>query len=85
MLLFGTDGFVPPDPTENQDTDGQGRSFGKIGESLKFWNWPAFDNFRHWIEARRITTIKPIPVYIVNNPDNSYSFNDITSRPSYFM
>ncbi|EFX83340.1 hypothetical protein DAPPUDRAFT_301872 [Daphnia pulex] len=70
-----SNGFVPADLTENLDTDGQDRSFGKNGESLKFWNWPAFHSFRHWIEERRTTTIKPIPVYIVNNPDDSYSFN----------
>lgn len=58
-----------------------------MGEALKFWNWHAFDNFRHWIEERRTTTIKPISVYIVNNPDETDSFNDIyvTSRPPYFM
>jgi hypothetical protein len=84
ILLSFTDGFIP---TDNQ-AEGQGRSFGKIGEALKFWNWHAFDSFRHWIEERRTTTIKPIPVYIVNNPDESYSFNDIyvsSARPPYFM
>ena len=84
ILLSFTDGFIPID---NQD-EGQGRSFGKIGEALKFWNWHAIDSFRHWIEERRTTTIKPIPVYILNNPDESDSFNDIyvsSARPPYFM
>ncbi len=63
----------------------EGRSFGKIAAALKFWNWSAFENFRVWIEERRrrTTTMKPIPVYIVNNP-HSYPYSNIyqSYRPS---
>lgn len=64
----------------NPGNDGQERTLGRITESLKFWNWPAFQDFRHWIEERRrrTTTIRPIPVYIVNNPNGySYPYNTI--------
>ena len=58
------------------EQQGQGRTFGSIAGKLKFWNWSAFENFRQWIDERRrfdivyrTTTIRPIPVYLVNNPN----------------
>ena len=60
------------------EQQGQGRTLGRIAGSLKFWNWPAFENFRQWIDERRrfdivyrTTTIQPIPVYLVNNPHSA--------------
>ncbi|KAK4036548.1 hypothetical protein OUZ56_028599 [Daphnia magna] len=89
-----TNGFAAPsigDGVVDQSTDdvqqSQVRSFGHAVEALKFWNWSAFDRFRLWIEERRrrTTTIKPIPVYIVNNPHESIPYNGIyASRPPYF-
>ncbi|XP_057379426.1 uncharacterized protein LOC130701461 [Daphnia carinata] len=87
-------GFATPsieNEVDDQSPDdvqqSQARSFGHTVEALKFWNWSAFDHFRLWIEERRrrTTTIKPIPVYIVNNPHESIPYNGIyASRPPYF-
>ena len=61
-----------------------------IGAAAKFLiATSAFDHFRNWIQDRRrqTTSIKPIPVYIVKNPDELFPYNDIyvSPRPSYFM
>ena len=83
------DGFAPPESqdvnVEEEQDQGQGRTFHKIYSSLKFWNWPAFENFRSWIAERRsrTTTLAPIPVYIVNNPHSNPYNNIYQSRPSY--
>jgi hypothetical protein len=77
--FFFSDGLAIPAEDEIEQ-QGQGRTLGNIAGKLKFWNWPAFENFRQWIEERRqfdivyrTTTIRPIPVYLVNNPINSPS------------
>ncbi len=59
-----------------------------IGAAAKFFMVSsAFDNFRNWIHDRRrqTTNIKPIPVYIVKNPAESYPSYVSSPRPSYFM
>lgn len=79
-MFFYVDGLAPPSELDNGEHEIQGRTFGRIAQALKFWNWSAFENFRQWIEERRrrTTTIRPIPVYIVSNPDNfSYPYNNI--------
>ena len=62
-----SDGYSVPSADEEAT---EGRSLGKLLGGLKFWNWPAFDHFRQWIQERRsrTTTLAPIPIYFVPNP-----------------